>query len=396
MFKIIYFLRGKSMSTNMEFKMLQVQQIIKNPDNPRGKYESEDDNSFPGLVESVALYGVIVPLIVKKLDGNTYMLIDGDRRYTAAQKARLSEVPAYVIEGEMPGQMQNYLVTMYQIHMNRKDWDPATQQKYSEIIQEDIKRQIAEESVNNSFANEPAVNETPQPSAQESSSSSGQSVVGSTERDESSLKDMYQRKEKERYVVAKKLSERTGMRLSRATENVLFSEWPEEIKKDIVDVSANRKYYSHIISIEKSFIQPLIQSFPVFVENEGLANIRRNLYKKITSKVLGGAMGYRNLEFLFSYSKDSLDDKAKVETLIYKFIYEPYLNIKQLNSLYFNIFLEDLETAGKSFEEYELSINLLIKQLLDYNIENFSTEDNEKIKNKLHELMSTINKILEI
>ena len=64
-------------------------------DHPFQVLDNEEMNS---LIESVQQQGIMTPLIVRPLEGTTdeYEIISGHRRYRAAQKAGLKEVPAFI------------------------------------------------------------------------------------------------------------------------------------------------------------------------------------------------------------------------------------------------------------------------------------------------------------
>lgn len=64
-----------------------------NPFQPRSTFEEE---SLQELSESVKIHGVIQPITVRKLDGNKYQLIAGERRLRASKLAGKTEIPAYV------------------------------------------------------------------------------------------------------------------------------------------------------------------------------------------------------------------------------------------------------------------------------------------------------------
>ena len=61
-------------------------------------YKVLDNNEMNNLIESVQEHGIMSPLIVRPLEGTTdqYEIISGHRRFRAAQKAGLSEVPAFI------------------------------------------------------------------------------------------------------------------------------------------------------------------------------------------------------------------------------------------------------------------------------------------------------------
>ncbi|KEI01991.1 chromosome partitioning protein ParB [Clostridium botulinum] len=69
--------------------------IIPNAYQPR-KYFNEE--TIDELGKSIKNYGIIQPLSVRKLEDNKYELIAGERRFRAATKIGLKEVPVIVID----------------------------------------------------------------------------------------------------------------------------------------------------------------------------------------------------------------------------------------------------------------------------------------------------------
>ena len=61
-------------------------------------YQVLDNDEMNSLIESVQKQGIMTPLIVRPLEGSTdeYEIISGHRRFRAAQKAGLLEVPAFI------------------------------------------------------------------------------------------------------------------------------------------------------------------------------------------------------------------------------------------------------------------------------------------------------------
>ena len=61
-------------------------------------YKVLDNAEMNDLIESVQEHGIMSPLIVRPLEGTTdqYEIISGHRRFRAAKKAGLSEVPAFI------------------------------------------------------------------------------------------------------------------------------------------------------------------------------------------------------------------------------------------------------------------------------------------------------------
>ena len=69
-----------------------ISRISPHPDQPRRHFDEEALNE---LAASIAQRGVIQPVIVRPL-GNGYQLVAGERRWRAAQKAQLHEIPALI------------------------------------------------------------------------------------------------------------------------------------------------------------------------------------------------------------------------------------------------------------------------------------------------------------
>lgn len=65
----------------------------------RGKFQPRKDmdpEKLKELSDSIAAQGIIQPIIVRKLDGEKYEIIAGERRWRAAQLAELQDVPVLV------------------------------------------------------------------------------------------------------------------------------------------------------------------------------------------------------------------------------------------------------------------------------------------------------------
>lgn len=74
--------------------LLPIESIRPNPDQPRRDF---DENALEELSESIRSKGIIQPLVVRKIgDGTTYEIVAGERRWRAAQKARLHQVPVVI------------------------------------------------------------------------------------------------------------------------------------------------------------------------------------------------------------------------------------------------------------------------------------------------------------
>ena len=84
--------RLKPMSQMAE---IAIGDIIPNPTQPRTQF---DEEALDELADSIRQLGVIQPVTVKKAADGKYVIISGERRWRAAQRAGLTEVPVYLRE----------------------------------------------------------------------------------------------------------------------------------------------------------------------------------------------------------------------------------------------------------------------------------------------------------
>ncbi|MGI8961400.1 MAG: ParB/RepB/Spo0J family partition protein [Bryobacteraceae bacterium] len=99
-------------------KSLSTDQLRANPHNPRRLFDRED---LHVLRESINRVGILVPLTVyREKSTGDYVILDGQRRWMCAQAVGLKTIPAN--EVAEPTLVQN-IVTMFQIHKLRKDWE---------------------------------------------------------------------------------------------------------------------------------------------------------------------------------------------------------------------------------------------------------------------------------
>jgi ParB family chromosome partitioning protein len=73
-------------------QMLPIASIEPHPGQPRRHF---DEEALAELVDSIRLRGIIQPIVVRP-NGHRYQIVAGERRWRAAQRAQLSEVPVLV------------------------------------------------------------------------------------------------------------------------------------------------------------------------------------------------------------------------------------------------------------------------------------------------------------
>ena len=72
---------------------ISVGHIFPDPDQPRRNF---DDDQLDELAASIAVHGIIQPIVVRPTGGGGYRIVAGERRWRAAQRAGLHDVPVIV------------------------------------------------------------------------------------------------------------------------------------------------------------------------------------------------------------------------------------------------------------------------------------------------------------
>jgi len=73
-------------------RMLPVSSLAPHPEQPRRHF---DEDALEELAKSIGMRGLIQPIVVRP-NGKEYQIVAGERRWRAAQRARLHEVPVIV------------------------------------------------------------------------------------------------------------------------------------------------------------------------------------------------------------------------------------------------------------------------------------------------------------
>jgi ParB family chromosome partitioning protein len=95
-----------------------IEQLYPSPEQPRRRF---DEAQLAELVDSIRTHGVIAPLVVRpRPNAEGYFLIAGERRWRAAQRAGLHEVPVVVQEVDTRGAFERALVD----NLQRADLGP--------------------------------------------------------------------------------------------------------------------------------------------------------------------------------------------------------------------------------------------------------------------------------
>ncbi|MEE4206667.1 MAG: ParB/RepB/Spo0J family partition protein [Erythrobacter sp.] len=112
-------------------KMVSVASISPLPGNPRKHF---DEAALEELAASISARGVIQPIIVRPKGPRGYQLVAGERRWRAAQKARLHEIPALVRELDDREVMALALIE----NLQREDLNPVEEARaYQRLADEE-------------------------------------------------------------------------------------------------------------------------------------------------------------------------------------------------------------------------------------------------------------------
>ena len=112
------------------FVEIPIDKIVENNNQPRKNFNEED---ILELAESIKLYGVLQPILVKSLENDRYQIIAGERRWRASKLANLKFVPA-IIKNTID--RQNVEISLIE-NIQREDLNPLEEANiYKTLIDE--------------------------------------------------------------------------------------------------------------------------------------------------------------------------------------------------------------------------------------------------------------------
>lgn len=121
---------ANSLAATSGLASLTIASIEPLPGQPRRHF---DEAALADLAASIAARGVIQPIIVRPLAGGRYQLVAGERRWRAAQKARLHEIPALVRELDEREVMALALIE----NIQREDLNPIEEARAYQRLADD-------------------------------------------------------------------------------------------------------------------------------------------------------------------------------------------------------------------------------------------------------------------
>lgn len=134
--------------------------VVPNPHQPRKRV---DDGALEQLADSIREKGVLLPLVVRRLDEERYEIIAGERRWRAAGLAGLAEVPVLIKDVSPQDQLELALIE----NIQRQDLNPLEEaEAYLRLVreygltQEEVARRVGKER--STVANALRINQLPE------------------------------------------------------------------------------------------------------------------------------------------------------------------------------------------------------------------------------------------
>jgi len=324
-------------------KLVKVEDIQPNPNNPRGVSVRDNDDQFQYLKRSIKKLGLIVPIVVQKKANRKgkYVLLDGERRYYAVKELGIREVPAHVLDVGIDADEGKNL--MFHVHTTRLQWDPYQQCKALEPLYRELKRKFK--------GNENSV--------------------------------------------AKQLILATGTNQRTVNSRLNFLRWPKQLKQ-LVYEEKPELYYT-IVEIEAQIITPALKNFPYFFEQVPVDEVREFLLRKYLKGVVHAAIETRRVTHML---KTPSIDKAKHSyalSLFKKLVRKTDYTFENAHDDFISRFPGADEEISATFRKVNLALARAINLLGEFDyavIEHLTASDKQKFSLKLSELREVINGLL--
>ncbi len=108
---------------------LRISQIEPKVDQPRRVFEGE---ALSELADSIAVHGVLQPILVREIADGHFQIIAGERRYRASKMAGLTEVPVIILD---KSDLETAQISLIE-NIQREDLNPIEEaQAYRTLIQ---------------------------------------------------------------------------------------------------------------------------------------------------------------------------------------------------------------------------------------------------------------------
>ena len=119
---------GETTESRGGVREIDIVRIKPNPNQPRVQF---DEGALAELADSIRERGVLQPILLKP-DGENYLIVAGERRWRAAQRARLHSIPAIVREIDDSTTSELALIE----NIQRQDLNPLEEAEgYRQLVQ---------------------------------------------------------------------------------------------------------------------------------------------------------------------------------------------------------------------------------------------------------------------
>lgn len=109
--------QGASVPARGGKMMVGVEQLVRNETQPRTHFK---DDAIESLAESLKAHGMLQPIVVRK-KGDQFEIIAGERRWRAAQRAQMHEVPVSLVDMDDKEVLEVALIE----NLQREDLNPV-------------------------------------------------------------------------------------------------------------------------------------------------------------------------------------------------------------------------------------------------------------------------------
>ena len=114
------------------FARVAVDAIVPNPDQPR---EHFDEEALAALTASITEVGVLQPIVVRPAGSEgTHVLVAGERRWRAARRAGLDEIPVIIRQGDDASRLTEAIIE----NVQREDLGPLEEAAAYQQLMEDF------------------------------------------------------------------------------------------------------------------------------------------------------------------------------------------------------------------------------------------------------------------
>ena len=120
-------------SGNRKPRRAPIENLRPNPRNPRRLFT---DNELDELADSIRERGIIQPIVVRALQGDDFEIIAGERRWRAAQRAGLHDVPVAIVEANDAQALEYAIIE----NVQRADLNPIEEASGYLALMDDFNR----------------------------------------------------------------------------------------------------------------------------------------------------------------------------------------------------------------------------------------------------------------